>query len=95
MPPLQEPYLATYTQEDHRSPSKPFDPKAVTRASWEPTRKKKPKKNGPLLSFNRHRECVAFARSEQGHQTFALTLYAPNTQVPKPLCLTETVTKGL
>lgn len=61
MPSAREPYLA-YVQEDSRSPFKPFDPKSVTRASWEPEPKKpKPKPNGPLLSFNRHPEYVAFA----------------------------------
>lgn len=32
-----------------------FDPKAVTRASWEP-KPKKEKQEGPLVSFNRHPE---------------------------------------
>ncbi|CAN8102421.1 unnamed protein product [Discula destructiva] len=55
----QEPYMYTPTNHDNfdsycpPSPSKPFDPKAVTRASWEP-KPPKPKHEGPLVSFNRH-----------------------------------------
>jgi len=42
-------------KDDERFPAASFDPKAVTRASWEP-KKQKPKPNGPLVSFNRHPE---------------------------------------
>ncbi|KAI1323006.1 hypothetical protein F5Y16DRAFT_384901 [Xylariaceae sp. FL0255] len=49
----QQPYLYDSGRADPRSPQKEFDPRAVTRASWEP-KPKKPKKNGPLISFNRH-----------------------------------------
>ncbi|KAI2636985.1 hypothetical protein GGS26DRAFT_464077 [Hypomontagnella submonticulosa] len=49
----QQPYLYDSDRRDSRLPEKPFDPKAVTRASWEP-KPKKPKQNGPLISFNRH-----------------------------------------
>lgn len=40
-------------RRDSNIPEKEFDPKAVTRASWE-VKPKKPKKKGPLVSFNRH-----------------------------------------
>ncbi|KAK3323582.1 hypothetical protein B0T19DRAFT_443068 [Cercophora scortea] len=39
--------------DDSRFPASKFDPKAVTRASWEP-KPQKPKPDGPLVSFNRH-----------------------------------------
>ncbi|KAI3318611.1 hypothetical protein HD806DRAFT_306130 [Xylariaceae sp. AK1471] len=49
----QQPYLYDLDRRDSQLPEKPFDPKAVTRASWE-VKPKKPKKEGPLVSFNRH-----------------------------------------
>ncbi|KAI1351386.1 hypothetical protein F5Y01DRAFT_282932 [Xylaria sp. FL0043] len=49
----QQPYMYDSGRRDSRLPEKEFDPKAVTRASWE-VRPKKPKKKGPLISFNRH-----------------------------------------
>ena len=55
-----QPYL--YEAEkfsDQRFPTSTFDPKAVTRASWEP-KPQKPKQDGPLISFNRHPEYVFF-----------------------------------
>ena len=36
-------------------PATPFDPKAVTRASFQ-TQRPRPKPDGPLVSFNRHPE---------------------------------------
>ena len=72
MPPAQEPYLGgghMQSQEDYRFPTKPFDPKAVTRASWEPERKKPPKKDGPLLSFNRHPEYAVALVNRRGQLT--------------------------
>lgn len=39
--------------DDARFPTSSFDPKAVTRSSWEP-KPAKPKHEGPLVSFNRH-----------------------------------------
>lgn len=51
-----QPYMyAAEHVSSSRFPDKPFDPKAVTRASWEP-KPQKPKQEGPLLSFNRHPE---------------------------------------
>ncbi|KAI1763773.1 hypothetical protein GGR53DRAFT_496466 [Hypoxylon sp. FL1150] len=50
----QLPYLYDADRRDSMSPEKPFDPKAVTRASWEPKPKKKTKQDGPLVTFNRH-----------------------------------------
>lgn len=60
-----QPYMytaASYEDNDSRFPSKPFDPKAVTRASWERS-PPKPKHEGPLVSFNRHPEYVSFTYS--------------------------------
>ena len=44
-------------KDDDRFPQKPFDPKAVTRASWEPN-KPKPKPSAPYVAINRHPEYV-------------------------------------
>ncbi|KUI54855.1 hypothetical protein VP1G_02248 [Cytospora mali] len=50
----QQPYMYSAASfDDARFPATSFDPKAITRASWEP-QKVKPKKDGPLVSFNRH-----------------------------------------
>lgn len=52
----QQPFL--YDQEkynDARFPPATFDPKAVTRASWE-VKASKPKPSGPLVTFNQHPE---------------------------------------
>ncbi|KAI1155199.1 hypothetical protein F4825DRAFT_83496 [Nemania diffusa] len=49
----QPPYMYDSVHRDSYLPEKEFDPKAVTRASWE-VKPKKPKKKGPLVSFNRH-----------------------------------------
>ncbi|KAK6063325.1 hypothetical protein SCUP234_11838 [Seiridium cupressi] len=51
---FDQPYLYDSDRQSNVLPSKDFDPKAVTRASWEPQPKKKSKQDGPLLSFNRH-----------------------------------------
>ncbi|KAK4662983.1 hypothetical protein QC763_601380 [Podospora pseudopauciseta] len=48
-PYMYEPVL----KDDERFPVPVFDPKAVTRASYE-KKKPKPKPNGPLVSINRH-----------------------------------------
>ncbi|OAA69065.1 hypothetical protein ISF_03440 [Cordyceps fumosorosea ARSEF 2679] len=48
------PYMYSATaSDDSRFPTSTFDPKAITRASWEPKPKRKPQ-TGPLLSFNAH-----------------------------------------
>ncbi|KAJ8112819.1 hypothetical protein ONZ43_g5302 [Nemania bipapillata] len=49
----QQPYMYDSVHRDSFLPEKEFDPKAVTRASWE-VKPKKAKKKGPLVSFNRH-----------------------------------------
>ncbi len=56
----QQPFLYQPEKygEDARFPTKAFDPKAVTRASYEVKPKKKKKQNGPLISVNRHPEYV-------------------------------------
>ncbi|KAL2206651.1 hypothetical protein CC79DRAFT_1358503 [Sarocladium strictum] len=49
-----QPYMyAPEYRSSSRYPETAFDPKAVTRASWEP-KPQKPKQDGPLISFNRH-----------------------------------------
>ncbi|KAK2006610.1 hypothetical protein LZ32DRAFT_595234 [Colletotrichum eremochloae] len=52
---VQQPYLynAVSHDRDARFPEPKFDPKAVTRASWEP-KPRIPKPEGPLVTFNRH-----------------------------------------
>ncbi|KAJ3563841.1 hypothetical protein NPX13_g8062 [Xylaria arbuscula] len=55
---VDQPYMYDSALRDSRLPQKEFDPKAVTRASWEP-KPKKPKKNGPLVSFGRHPDAHA------------------------------------
>jgi hypothetical protein len=50
----QQPYMYENAR-DSRLPHGEFDPKAVTRASWEPKPRKK-KQEGPYISFNRHPE---------------------------------------
>ncbi|KAI0543006.1 hypothetical protein GGR58DRAFT_5163 [Xylaria digitata] len=49
----QQPYMYDSDRRDSRLPQKEFEPKAVTRASWE-VKPKKPKKKGPLVTFGRH-----------------------------------------
>jgi hypothetical protein len=51
----QQPFLYDAVGQDARSPTKPFDPKAVTRASYTP-KPERPKSDGPLISVNRHPE---------------------------------------
>ncbi|KXH56516.1 hypothetical protein CSAL01_03341 [Colletotrichum salicis] len=48
-----QPYLYNVVSNNSRFPEPKFDPKAVTRASWEP-QPRKPKPDGPLVTFNRH-----------------------------------------
>ncbi|RWA05903.1 hypothetical protein EKO27_g9204 [Xylaria grammica] len=55
---VQQPYMYDSGRRDSRLPEKEFDPKAVTRASWE-VKPKKPKKNGPLVAFGRHPDAHA------------------------------------
>ncbi|TLD14420.1 uncharacterized protein PgNI_03776 [Pyricularia grisea] len=56
---IQRPFL--YDQEkydDARFPPTTFDPKAVTRASWE-VKPPRPKQEGPLVKFNQHPDAQA------------------------------------
>ncbi|PNP41297.1 hypothetical protein TGAMA5MH_07170 [Trichoderma gamsii] len=48
------PFLYDAHREDSRFPTTTFDPKAITRASWEPKPKKKPTPKGPMVSFDLH-----------------------------------------
>ncbi|KAI0525938.1 hypothetical protein F5B22DRAFT_261122 [Xylaria bambusicola] len=54
----QQPYMYDSGRRDSRLPEKEFDPKAVTRASWQ-EKPKKAKKEGPLVSFGRHPDAHA------------------------------------
>ncbi|CAK7211518.1 hypothetical protein SBRCBS47491_001152 [Sporothrix bragantina] len=49
----QQPFLYEAQRSSASFPEKTFDPKAVTRASWEP-KPVKPKQEGPLVQLNRH-----------------------------------------
>lgn len=55
-----QPFLYDARRDDSRFPTTTFDPKAVTRASWEP-KQKKPKPKGPMVSFDLHPEYVCQA----------------------------------
>ncbi len=55
---VDQPFLySTEAHIDARFPQPRFDPKAVTRASWE-NKPLPPRQDGPLLPFNRHPEYV-------------------------------------
>ncbi|RYO75047.1 hypothetical protein DL766_000859 [Monosporascus sp. MC13-8B] len=56
----QQPFIydGAATRSSGQYPEKEFDPKAVTRASWEP-KPKKPKREGPFITFNRHPDAHA------------------------------------
>ncbi|RYP73718.1 hypothetical protein DL771_003431 [Monosporascus sp. 5C6A] len=56
----QQPFIydGAVARSSGQYPEKEFDPKAVTRASWEP-KPKKPKPQGPLVTFNRHPDAHA------------------------------------
>lgn len=60
---------------DSRFPASTFDPKAVTRASWEP-KPQKPKQNGPLISFNRHPD----AHMVLNHRSTTYSPMSPRTK---------------
>lgn len=46
-----QPFLYEFDRPGSGFPEKPFDPKAITRASWEP-KPVKQKPNGPLLNMH-------------------------------------------
>lgn len=53
---VQQPFMyEAVNRDENRFPATTFDPKAITRASYE-TKKPKPKPKGPLVSVNRHPE---------------------------------------
>ncbi|KAK4157250.1 hypothetical protein C8A00DRAFT_29814 [Chaetomidium leptoderma] len=54
----QPPFMYSAVKGDERFPAASFDPKAVTRASYE-SKKPKQKPDGPLVSFNRHPDALA------------------------------------
>ncbi|OAQ86554.1 hypothetical protein VFPFJ_00624 [Purpureocillium lilacinum] len=51
-------------RNDSRFPRSSFDPKAVTRASWEP-KPRKTQPTGPLVSFNRHPDAHLVLANQQ------------------------------
>lgn len=55
-------YEAVQTPEDERFSTSKFDPKRVTRSSYEQKAPKR-KQRGPLVSVNRHPEYVSLHRS--------------------------------
>ncbi|KAH7030947.1 uncharacterized protein B0I36DRAFT_362738 [Microdochium trichocladiopsis] len=72
----QQPYM--YDAEKRNSsrfPQSDFDPKAFTRASWQP-KPQKPKHEGPLVSFNRHPDLHEVPRSR-------ITSYRPMSDTSK------------
>jgi hypothetical protein len=70
----QPPFLYQPVKNDDRFPATPFDPKAVTRASYE-AKKPKPKPNGPLVSFNRHPEYGTFFRPIPDRTEFNIPVF--------------------
>lgn len=56
----RQPFIYEAVTNDERFPASTFDPKAVTRSSYESKKSRKPKtnRNGPLISVNRHPEYV-------------------------------------
>ncbi|POR36632.1 Uncharacterized protein TPAR_03171 [Tolypocladium paradoxum] len=67
----QAPFMySAEPRNDSRFPGTAFDPKAVTRASWEP-KPRKPQPSGPLISFNRHPD-AHLALSHQTSRCLAL-----------------------
>lgn len=55
----EQPYLYNpVVREDVNRPYTNFDPKAVSRASFAPN-PPRPKKDGPLVSFNQHPEYIS------------------------------------
>lgn len=66
---VQQPFL--YDQEkydDARFPPTTFDPKAVTRASWE-VKPPRPKQEGPLVNFNQHPDAQALLQNRTNNKT--------------------------
>ncbi|EER25364.1 hypothetical protein CPC735_064640 [Coccidioides posadasii C735 delta SOWgp] len=57
------------------SPTKPFNPKAHTQASWAP-REPKAKKNGPLVNFNQHPDSFGLIAGGRGN----IKLMSPRTK---------------
>ncbi|KXX83461.1 hypothetical protein MMYC01_200107 [Madurella mycetomatis] len=55
-------------KDDDRYPATTFDPKAVTRASYE-RKKPKPKPKGPLISFGRHPDAQAVPSGRSNFRT--------------------------
>ncbi|KXJ92299.1 hypothetical protein Micbo1qcDRAFT_195198 [Microdochium bolleyi] len=69
-----QPYMYEAARSS-RFPQADFDPKAFTRASWEP-KPVKPKQDGPLVSFNRHPDLHEVPRSR-------ITQYRPMSNTTK------------
>lgn len=66
----RQPFIYEAVTNDERFPASTFDPKAVTRSSYESknSRKQKTKRNGPLISVNRHPEYVDAPLPHSSHK---------------------------
>ncbi|KAL7944521.1 hypothetical protein V8C42DRAFT_74924 [Trichoderma barbatum] len=64
----QQPFLYDAPRQDSRFPTATFDPRAVTRASWEPKPKKAAPK-GPLVSFDLHPDYHVILPHRSGNYT--------------------------
>jgi hypothetical protein len=54
---VEPPFMYRPVKSDKSTLSSHFDPKAVSRASFDPS-PSRPKQQGPLISFNQHPEYV-------------------------------------
>lgn len=72
-------YEAVQTPEDERFSTSKFDPKRVTRSSYEQKAPKR-KQRGPLVSVNRHPEYV----SPSPFQSLACRINHMDAETPTP-----------
>lgn len=52
--------------------SRPFNPKSATHASWQPKPDRTPKRDGPLIDFNKHPDTVS---RDSSHSTMPLCIH--------------------
>lgn len=79
----RQPFIYEAVKDDDRFPASTFDPKAVTRSSYESQkrRKSKPRPNGPLISVNRHPEYVGARPSHSGRIRSQLEQFVPRCKM--------------
>ncbi|EPE08338.1 hypothetical protein F503_01121 [Ophiostoma piceae UAMH 11346] len=71
-----QPFLYEADRSSRSSfPEKPFDPKSITRASWEP-KPLKPKRDGPLVQINRHPDAHEIITGRAPVKTMSSTMKA-------------------